>query len=577
MEKGRREKNKQEKINNLKIFIVFLILIILGIALYFIINRTPKVNTNLNKEISKKIMEEDKEKLKSMEEVLEEFGGEVIEKPKDDTAFVTKDGKTYTVYQNGESVEGQIKPWTGEATEPAKDEAGNINIYTAEELKWIADQVISGNDNFKRTTITLRANIDLGARKTDSDNWDGNNWQAIIGTITDDTEENNEQNSQETAQKETNIVENEVSTEQVIENEKIEKKYENIKRFAGIFDGNGYSIRGLYINSDENYQGLFGYSTGTIKNLTIKNSYIKGSNGVGAIVGLNSGTIIDCNVENTIVIGTQEKTGGIVGITTKSSVIQNCKNNSKVLGNKYTGGIVGYANNNVVIKNCENDGIVYGTGYVGGIAGIIFYGSTIQDSKNIANIEGKENIVGGLVGYGVGQIENCYNYGNVTSSSFVGGIIGINYTMGNVIKCYNTGNIDGDSNIGGIVGINKGTVSSSYNTGKVNAINYRAGGICGQNSTDSYIYSCYNIGEIKAENNPGGIVGGDFGTITNCYYLNTIIKENNEQAKSEEELKSMQSELGDDFIEDTENINNGYPILSWQSNYIEDNKDKDES
>ena len=177
------------------------------------------------------------------------------------------------------------------------------------------------------------------------------------------------------------------------------------------------------------------------------------------------------------------------------------------------------------------------------------------------------NIVGGLVGYGLGQIENCYNYGKVTSASFAGGIIGINYTMGNVIKCYNTGNIDGDSNIGGIVGINKGTVSSSYNIGKVNALDYRAGGICGQNSTDSYIYSCYNIGEIKAENNPGGIVGGDFGTITNCYYLNSIIEGNDEQAKTEEELKLMSSELGDDFSEDTQNINNGYPVLSWQSNF----------
>ena len=568
MEKGRRENIKREKINVLKIIIVLIILIIIGGIIYFIINRNTKVNTNINKEISKKIMEEDKENIKSMEEVLAEFGGEVIESPKEDTAFVTKDDKTYTVYQDGEIIEGKISPWNGESKEPDKDENGNINIYTAEELKWVADQVINGNDNFKNKTITLKSNIDLGARKTNSDSWDGNNWQAIIGIVTDDKEENKENSNQEsTDNKKTNTIESEEKAEQVVEDEKIEKQYENIRRFAGIFEGNGYNIRGLYIDSENNYQGLFGYSSGTIKKLTIKNSYIKGAKGVGAIVGLNSGTIIECSVENTIVIGTQEKTGGIVGITTKSSVIQNCKNNSKVLGNKYTGGIAGYANNNVVIKECENDGSVFGTGYVGGITGIIFYGSTIQDSKNIANIEGEENIVGGLVGYGLGQIENCYNYGKVTSASFAGGIIGINYTMGNVIKCYNTGNIDGDSNIGGIVGINKGTVSSSYNIGKVNALDYRAGGICGQNSTDSYIYSCYNIGEIKAENNPGGIVGGDFGTITNCYYLNSIIEGNDEQAKTEEELKLMSSELGDDFSEDTQNINNGYPVLSWQSNF----------
>ena len=31
----------------------------------------------------------------------------------------------------------------------------------------------------------------------------------------------------------------------------------------------------------------------------------------------------------------------------------------------------------------------------------------------------------------------------------------------------------------------------------------------------------------------------------------------------------MFSELGSDFKEDTENINNGYPILIWQSNQSE--------
>ena len=55
---------------------------------------------------------------------------------------------------------------------------------------------------------------------------------------------------------------------------------ENLKRFAGVFNGNGFSIRGLNIDSDKRYEGLFGFNAGIISNLTIKNSNIKGGTGV---------------------------------------------------------------------------------------------------------------------------------------------------------------------------------------------------------------------------------------------------------------------------------------------------------
>ena len=39
--------------------------------------------------------------------------------------------------------------------------------------------------------------------------------------------------------------------------------------FAGTFEGNDYSISGLYIDSESNYVGLFGYNQGTIQNLKL--------------------------------------------------------------------------------------------------------------------------------------------------------------------------------------------------------------------------------------------------------------------------------------------------------------------
>ncbi|MCH5143272.1 MAG: hypothetical protein J1G07_06160, partial [Clostridiales bacterium] len=43
------------------------------------------------------------------------------------------------------------------------------------------------------------------------------------------------------------------------------------KPFKGTFDGDDHTISGLYIDSTEGWQGLFGYvENGTIKNLTVK-------------------------------------------------------------------------------------------------------------------------------------------------------------------------------------------------------------------------------------------------------------------------------------------------------------------
>ena len=55
--------------------------------------------------------------------------------------------------------------------------------------------------------------------------------------------------------------------------------------FIGTFDGDGHTIRGLYVNVNENYVGLFGCvgEGGTVKNVTIADSYVYGKVNVGDI------------------------------------------------------------------------------------------------------------------------------------------------------------------------------------------------------------------------------------------------------------------------------------------------------
>ena len=164
------ENFEERKLNIKKVVITVLmtittiVLVILAVTGIRDFNNTIKENEEIaknEKENSKEIIEE---KAKTIEEILSEFGGEVEKQVKSDTYYISKDGKDYTVYLDGEISEGKIIPWDGKDAKPAVDEAGNINIYSAAELAWVANQVISGEKNFSGVTITLRKNIDLGAR-----------------------------------------------------------------------------------------------------------------------------------------------------------------------------------------------------------------------------------------------------------------------------------------------------------------------------------------------------------------------------------------------------------------------------
>ena len=92
--------------------------------------------------------------------------------------------------------------------------------------------------------------------------------------------------------------------------------------------------------------------------------------------------------------------------------------------------------------------------------------------------------------------------------------------------------------------------------------------------------NCYNIGFVSGTINVGGIAGQIANTnaiLKNSYSLEgkceNIIGANidggiieSSSIKSELEMKVLAPILGPSFKEDTNNINNGYPILSWQKN-----------
>lgn len=134
--------------------------------------------------------------------------------------------------------------------------------------------------------------------------------------------------------------------------------------FEGIFDGQGKSIKNLYLVSRpgvaRDYLGLFGVISGgaVIKNVVLEDLYfVPGGGGqyVGTIVAYASN-----------------------GVTIQGNVV----NKLEVKGTEYVGGLVGYASNNVVIVgNTVQNLTVQGKISVGAIAGKILAGAEVVDNK----------------------------------------------------------------------------------------------------------------------------------------------------------------------------------------------------
>ena len=68
-------------------------------------------------------------------------------------------------------------------------------------------------------------------------------------------------------------------------------EWTTIPTFCGIFDGNGFTISGMYINQPKKSNvGLFGLagtqsSSATVKNLNVVNAFVTGDTNVGGLVG----------------------------------------------------------------------------------------------------------------------------------------------------------------------------------------------------------------------------------------------------------------------------------------------------
>ena len=91
--------------------------------------------------------------------------------------------------------------------------------------------------------------------------------------------------------------------------------------FTGTFDGDGYTISNLTLDSDDNFRGLFGVNNGTIRNVKMDSSCsISGNAYVGAIAGKNASTgiIENCISEATVSYTASSTVGSTYKVMTQN-------------------------------------------------------------------------------------------------------------------------------------------------------------------------------------------------------------------------------------------------------------------
>ena len=361
--------------------------------------------------------------------------------------------------------------------------------------------------------------------------------------------------------------------------------------FSGAFEGNNHTISNLYINLDTSTTddgrnvGLFGKTSGALRNLGLVNPYVKntrsgagtliysgalsgvssgavsrsyvdggqvtGGQSAGAInidlggclLGRSSGTVSDsyatCNV--TAATGDYGSAGGLIGHT--QGTVRRSYATGTVTSDYRAGGLIGTAGSSSISDSYATGAVSVSTNnsHAGGLVGWANTATSVTNSYATGNVSADSSSnAGGLVGdFAANNVRAIGSYatGNVSAtgnSNNLGGLVGHLRENGNVIGSYATGNVStagNSSNLGGLAGraIDNGTfIRASYATGSVSATgnSNNMGGLAGQINAGTSITASYAIGSVSTTGTGatlGGLVASAVGaaTVTNSYWDST--------------------------------------------------------
>ena len=287
-------------------------------------------------------------------------------------------------------------------------------------------------------------------------------------------------------------------------------------------DGDNHKVTGLWIDTEENFNGLFSnFSAGQIKNLIVEvaaGKKVKGGDYTGILIGRNAnGRIVNCTVKGDVE-GTNH-TGGVAGLLVASEVCDITFDGTIGCSadNAYIGGLAGQTED-CDISACNITSVITLSGTSGKAGGLVGESKegTIKSSKTQATLTatGENYFVGGLVGYSETPITLCSSSGTVTASgetTYSGGLVG--YALSPVDNSYSTANTTGTEFSAGLVGYTFSTIDKCYASGDVNGYMYGAGVVGELDGPNACLTNCValnNILSLTAQSSWGCRVIGGF-------------------------------------------------------------------
>ena len=293
--------------------------------------------------------------------------------------------------------------------------------------------------------------------------------------------------------------------------------------FEGSLNGDGFSITGINIDSEETNVGLFNSisSGGEVRNLTLEGEVTGGRTGI--LAGFLSGIVEDVVVEGS------------------------------VDGEFRAGGIAGFVSSGTISRSGADVEVVSGAFPAGGLAGRVEDGAVVEESyaKGSVDGQGSLNHLGGLVGELAGvpdgdavgeraEIRDSYSTADILSADFdgQGGLVG-----------QNEGEQDGDT-------LEAGNVARSFAAGEVSDEQvFRTGGFVGHHFSNESPSDFYKDVYWDEDNTSQADGIGDEDDPTSLEGLET----NEMQGQS-----ATDNLEGLDFEDTWTTVSDDYPRLQWE-------------
>ena len=291
---------------------------------------------------------------------------------------------------------------------------------------------------------------------------------------------------------------------------------------ATYINGDGHKITGLWINTTQDYTGLFSnFSAGIIKNLTVEvanGKKVKGGDYTGVLIGRNAnGQLLNCTVKGDVE-GTAH-VGGVTGysgyntinaVTYEGAVISSASN-------AYIGGFAGLSENDNITA-VHTYSTISSTGsdsFVGGIIGRANNGTLARShAENALTATGANNCVGGAIGYSNADVTLCYTTGEITASgddSYAAGLVG--YANNRIENSYSTAKVTGTLYTAGLCAYTFSTIDKCYAKGNIYGVRYGAGVVAQLDGTAAALtntVAANNILSLSAQSSWGSRVIGGF-------------------------------------------------------------------